>query len=83
MYSFPTMIFYDFKSGLNQQQSHSRLQAAFGNKAPSWTTVYDWFADFEGGSALWKMTPSQDAQLKQQQVSKWLQFRDLSRKMEE
>ena len=43
------MIFYDFKSGLNQQQSHSRLQAAFSNEAPSRTTVYDWFAEFRRG----------------------------------
>ena len=38
---------------------------------------------FEGGGTPWKMTPAQDAQLKQQQESKWLQLRDLLRKMEE
>ena len=43
------MIFYDFKSGLNQQQSHSRLQADFGNEASSRTTIYDWFAEFRRG----------------------------------
>ena len=46
---FCAMIFYDFKSGLNQQQSHNRLKAAFGNEAPSRTTVYDWFAEFRRG----------------------------------
>ena len=46
---FRAMIFYDFKSGLNQQQSHNRLKAAFGNEAPSRTTVYDWFAEFRRG----------------------------------
>ena len=43
------MIFYDFKSGLNQKQSLERLQTAFGNEAPSRTTVYDWFAEFRRG----------------------------------
>ena len=43
------MIFYDFKSGLNQKQSLERLQAAFGNEAPSRTTVYNWFAEFRRG----------------------------------
>ena len=42
-------MFYDFKSVLNQQQSHNRLKAAFGNEAPSRTTVYDWFAEFRRG----------------------------------
>jgi len=46
---FRAMIFYDFKSGLNQQQSHSRLQAVFGYEAPSRTTVYDWFGEFRRG----------------------------------
>ena len=45
---FRLMIFYDFKSGLTQQQSHIRLKAAFGDEAPS-TTIYDWFADFRRG----------------------------------
>ena len=46
---FRAMIFYDFKSGLNQQQSHCRLQTAFGNEAPSRKTVYDWFAELRRG----------------------------------
>ena len=46
---FRAMIFYDFKSGLNQQQGHSRLQAAFGDEAPSRTTIYDWFAELRRG----------------------------------
>ena len=46
---FRAMIFYDFNSGLNQQQSHSLLQVAFGNEAPSRTTVYEWFAEFRRG----------------------------------
>lgn len=43
------IIFYDFKSGLNQQQCIDRLNSAFGNEAPSKTTVYDWFSEFNRG----------------------------------
>ena len=46
---FRAMIFYDFKSGLNQQQSHGQLHAYFGDEAPSRTTIYDWFAEFRRG----------------------------------
>ena len=46
---FQAMNFYDFKSGLAQQQSHIRLKAAFGDEAPSRTTIYDWFAEFQRG----------------------------------
>ena len=46
---FRAVIFYDFKSGLNQLQSHGRLHAAFGDEAPSRTTIYDWFAEFRKG----------------------------------
>ena len=40
------MIFYDFKSGLKQQQCLERLMNAFGAHAPSRATVYNWFAEF-------------------------------------
>ena len=43
------MIFYDYKSGLTQQQSVERLCAAFGDDAPSCTTVFEWFAEFRRG----------------------------------
>ena len=43
------MIFYDYKSGLTQQQSVERLCAAFGDDAPSRTTVFEWFAEFRRG----------------------------------
>jgi len=46
---FRAMIFYDFKCGLNQKQCIDRLRSAFGNKTPSKTTVYDWFAEFKRG----------------------------------
>ena len=40
------MMFYDFKSGLKQQESLERLKQAFGDEAPSRATVYNWFAEF-------------------------------------
>ena len=43
------MIFYDFKTGLTQQQSIERLRAAFGDDSPSRTTVFEWFAEFRRG----------------------------------
>ena len=54
---FRAMVFYDLKSGLNQQQSHSRLQAAFGDEAPSGQQFMTGLPKFEGGGAPWKMTP--------------------------
>ena len=51
------MIFYDFKSGLNQQQSHYRLQATFGDEAPSQATIYDWFAEFRRGRSSLEDNP--------------------------
>ncbi|CAK9827565.1 Protein GVQW3 [Anthophora retusa] len=46
---FRAMIFYDFKCGLTQQQCIDRLHSAFGDEAPSKTTVYNWFAEFKRG----------------------------------
>ena len=46
---FRAMIFYDFKIGLTQKQSHIRLKTAFGDEKPSRTTIYDWFAEFRRG----------------------------------
>lgn len=47
--NFRTMIFYDFRCGLTQQQSIERLFSAFGDEAPSKTTVYRWFTEFQLG----------------------------------
>ena len=46
---FRAMIFYDFKSGLNQAQSFEILTQAFGNLAPSRATILNWFAAFKRG----------------------------------
>src|SRR5215469_4668729 len=43
---FRAMILYDFKSNLTGEQSNQWLQAAFGNDAPSRSTVFQWFAEF-------------------------------------
>ena len=39
-------MFYDFKSGLKQQDSLEPLRQAFGGDAPSRETVYNWFTEF-------------------------------------
>lgn len=46
---YRAMIFYDFRSGLTQQQSYDRMHSAFGNEAPSKTTIYRWFQEFRFG----------------------------------
>lgn len=46
---FRAMIFYDFNCGLTQQESLDRLRSAFGDGAPTQSTVYGWFAKFKRG----------------------------------
>lgn len=46
---FRAMIFYDFKLNLTEQQSHDRLRLAFVDEAPSYSTVFRWFAEFNRG----------------------------------
>ena len=46
---FRAMIFYDFRSGLNQHECLQRLSTAFPDQAPSRTTVFDWYAEFRRG----------------------------------
>jgi len=46
---FRTLIYYDFKSNLNQQQCLERLQTAFGESAPSRATIFHWYAEFKRG----------------------------------
>lgn len=47
--SVRALIYYDFKSGLNYHQCIERLTNAFGEQAPSKTTVYNWFQEFRRG----------------------------------
>lgn len=46
---FRAMIFYDFKSSLTPKECIERLRSAFGDKAPSQSTVYEWYAEFKRG----------------------------------
>lgn len=48
---YRAMIYYDFKSNLNEHESFSftRLQQAFGVKAPSRATIFRWFCEFKRG----------------------------------
>lgn len=46
---FRAMIFYDFRSNSTQQQCMERLVAAFGDEAPSKTTIYRWYKEFKSG----------------------------------
>lgn len=46
---FRAMIFYDFKSGLNQEQCLERLSTAFPDSSPSRSTIFSWYAEFKRG----------------------------------
>lgn len=46
---FRSMIFYDFRCGLSQQECFQRLQLAFGDEAPCRSSVYSWFGEFRRG----------------------------------
>ncbi|KAL0829480.1 hypothetical protein ABMA28_004242 [Loxostege sticticalis] len=43
------MIYYDFRSGLTQKQCADRMLSAFGDEAPSKSTIYRSFAEFQRG----------------------------------
>jgi len=47
--NYRSMIFYDFCCELSQQQCIDRLFSAFGDEAPSKTSVYRWFSEFQRG----------------------------------
>ncbi|CAK9815952.1 Histone-lysine N-methyltransferase SETMAR [Anthophora plagiata] len=47
--NFRAMIYYDFRRGLSQQQCIDQLISTFGDEAPSKTTVYHWFSEFNRG----------------------------------
>ena len=50
--NFRAMIFYDYKCNLTLKQCIDRLYLAFGDKAPSNRTVYNWFTEFQHGRTL-------------------------------
>ena len=44
------IIFYNFRRGLQQQQQCiDELNSIFGNEAPSRTSVYGWYGEFNRG----------------------------------
>ena len=43
---FRAIIFYNFRRGLTQQQCMDRLNSIFGDEAPSRTSVYRWYSEF-------------------------------------
>ncbi|XP_033254026.1 histone-lysine N-methyltransferase SETMAR-like [Drosophila miranda] len=46
---FRWIIFHNFRRGLSQQECVDELSSLYGEKAPSKTTVYRWFAKFNSG----------------------------------
>jgi hypothetical protein len=47
---FRAMVLYDLKIGLTYKDSHVRLVQAWGDKAPSDSTVLNWFHEFQQGN---------------------------------
>ncbi|XP_045534617.1 nose resistant to fluoxetine protein 6-like [Papilio machaon] len=47
--NFRTMILYDFRCHLSQQECYDRLRLAFHDEDPSRATVYNWFNEFKCG----------------------------------
>lgn len=54
---FRAMIFYDFRVGLTQQQCIDRLKSAFGDEAPSRSSVFSWYNEFKRGRHSLKDEP--------------------------
>ena len=46
---FRAIIFYNFRRGLSRQECIDELKSLFGDKAPSYSTVKNWFDDFSCG----------------------------------
>ena len=46
---FRAIIFYNFRRGLIQQQCINELLSIFGDEAPTKTTVYRWYGEFNRG----------------------------------
>ena len=46
---FRAIIFYKFRRGLTQQQCIDGLKSIFGDEAPSRTSVYRWYGEFNLG----------------------------------
>ena len=46
---FRTIIFYTIRRGLTQQHCIDELNSIFGDEAPSRTSVYRWYSEFNRG----------------------------------
>ena len=46
---FRAIIFYNFRRRLTQQQCIDELNSIFGDEAPSRTSVYRWYGEFNRG----------------------------------
>lgn len=46
---FRAIIFYNFRRGLTQQQCMNELNSTVGDEAPSRTSVYRWYGEFNRG----------------------------------
>ena len=46
---FRAIIFYNFRRQLTQQQCSDELNSIFGDEAPSMTSVYRWYGEFNRG----------------------------------
>lgn len=44
---YRSMVYYDFRLGLTQQECIDRLKKTFGNEAPSKTMVEKWYTEFQ------------------------------------
>ena len=49
---FRAIIFYNFRRGLTQQQCIEELKSIFGDEAPSRTSAYRWYGEFNRGRSL-------------------------------
>ena len=47
--NFRVIIFYNFRRGLSQQQCIDELNSIFDDEAPSRTSVYRWYGEFNRG----------------------------------
>ena len=46
---FRGIAFYNFRRGLSRQERIDELKSLFGDKAPSYSTVKNWFNEFNSG----------------------------------
>ncbi|XP_031627958.1 uncharacterized protein LOC116343836 [Contarinia nasturtii] len=55
--NFRTMIYYEFRLGLSRQECIDQLVSTFGDEAPSFSTMKNWYNEFNRGRGLLKNEP--------------------------